>query len=288
LIQVVQSTKELQILNQNLLGETVFKNSFTGTNIEVLRLSAPQIGGPYPIRMNTEDGVQALQIYNLTSGNTPTDGITFDFDGTTLNIINHENSGNFTLTDVAGDTFTIENDNTRVNTTLDILSTRNRIEVNRAVDEEVGFYLTNSTAGLAGSMRIAATSGQLELFSGTAQGVLLNSNGGPTNISGDTSLQNGNLNISLIGKGLFVAQGADARMDSCTLTAGTCTITNATVQAAGSGAGTDSIYCTGQDDNGGTAGAVRVSARTVGVDYTVTSTNVLDTSIVSCLLVGGL
>jgi hypothetical protein len=282
LIQVVQSTKELQILNQNLLGETVFKNSFTGTNIEVLRLSAPQIGGPYPIRMNTEDGVQALQIYNLTSGNTPTDGITFDFDGTTLNITNHENSGNIAFIDVAGDTFTIENDNARVNTTLDILSTKNRIEVSRSVDEEVGFYLSNAAFGTAGSVRMLPSQGLIQLYSQTGGGISLDGNGGETRVA------NGNLLIETLGRGLYVAQGADARMDSCTLTAGTCTITNATVQAAGSGAGTDSIYCTGQDDNGGTAGAVRVSSRTVGVDYTVTSTNVLDTSIVSCLLVGGL
>jgi len=149
----------------------------------------------------------------------------------------------------------------------------------------VEYDLTNSAGTASGAINLIP-SGVMGISA--SGGVTIGGVGFPVNINDALNVNTADVNITGIGNGIRIAQGADARMDSCTLVAGTCTITNANVQAAGSGAGTDSIYCTGQDDNGGTAGAVRVSARTVGVDYTVTSTNVLDTSIVSCLLVGGL
>jgi hypothetical protein len=84
------------------------------------------------------------------------------------------------------------------------------------------------------------------------------------------------------GGGLALESIANRRHDSCTLVAGNCTILNNTVQAVG----TDSIFCTGQVA-GGIPGGLNVSSRTVNTSYVVTSTNVADTSTISCILVKG-
>lgn len=80
------------------------------------------------------------------------------------------------------------------------------------------------------------------------------------------------------GGGLSIAEGANARMGTATLVAGTVTVANTSVTA------TTRIFLTSNTD-GGTVGFLRVSARTAGTNFTITSSSGTDTSTVAWLLV---
>jgi hypothetical protein len=60
---------------------------------------------------------------------------------------------------------------------------------------------------------------------------------------------------------------------TCTLTSGGCTVSNANVTTS------SRIFLTGQDNN--VAGALRVSARSAGVSFTVTSSSNTDSGVVA-------
>lgn len=81
----------------------------------------------------------------------------------------------------------------------------------------------------------------------------------------------GNLVVNRLGKTLKLKEGANAVMGRSTLVAGTVTVNTTAVTAA------SEIFLTSQVD-GGTPGFVRVTARTAGTSFTITSSNVLDTS----------
>lgn len=87
----------------------------------------------------------------------------------------------------------------------------------------------------------------------------------------------GDIRISMVGKGLRVMEGSNARMGTVALTAGTAIVSNTSVTAS------TRIFLTAQ--SGGAPGALYVSARTAGTSFTITSTNVADTSLVAWLLV---
>lgn len=84
--------------------------------------------------------------------------------------------------------------------------------------------------------------------------------------------------IGTAGGGLAVAEGANARMGTVTLVAGVATVANTSVTAL------TRIMLTSQAD-GGTPGFLRVSARTAGTSFTITSGSAVDTSTVAYLLV---
>ena len=77
-----------------------------------------------------------------------------------------------------------------------------------------------------------------------------------------------------INGGLKVFESANSKQGIATLVAGTVTVANTSVTA------NSRILLTGQVD-GGTVGFQRVSARTAGTSFTITSSNALDTSIVA-------
>lgn len=82
--------------------------------------------------------------------------------------------------------------------------------------------------------------------------------------------------VGTIGIKQAIVEGANAAMGTATLVAGTVTVGNTLVTA------NSRIFLTSQDPNGGTQGAVFVSARTAGTDFTITSTvGAADTSIVA-------
>lgn len=94
--------------------------------------------------------------------------------------------------------------------------------------------------------------------------------GGDLAISGDAT---GNLLIEIAGQGLRVKEGSNAKQGVATLVSGTVTVANTSVTA-------DSrILLTGQDNNA--TGALRVSARTPGVSFTITSSDVAATGVVA-------
>ena len=66
--------------------------------------------------------------------------------------------------------------------------------------------------------------------------------------------------------------------DECNLVAGTCTIDNTKITAV------THVYCMAQL-GAGTPGALYISGRNAGVNYTVTSTSATETSKVACQLI---
>lgn len=86
------------------------------------------------------------------------------------------------------------------------------------------------------------------------------------------------LNVGTAGGGVAVKEGANARMGVATLVAGTVTVANTSVTA------NTRIFLTAQT-SGAAPGALRVSGRTPGTSFTITSTSGTDTSQVAYFLV---
>ena len=80
--------------------------------------------------------------------------------------------------------------------------------------------------------------------------------------------------IGTIGKKQAIVEGSNAAMGLATLSGGTVTVTNTLVTA------NSRIFITAQAD-GGTPGAVRVSGRSVGTNFVITSSSGTDTSTVA-------
>jgi hypothetical protein len=91
-------------------------------------------------------------------------------------------------------------------------------------------------------------------------------------------INNADLDINSAGRGLQIAEGANCRMGSIALAAGTITVANSTVTA------NTRIFLTCQVP-GGTPGFLRVSARTAGTSFTILSSSGTDTSTVAWLLI---
>ena len=86
------------------------------------------------------------------------------------------------------------------------------------------------------------------------------------------------LNIGSAGGGVAIKEGANARMGVATLVAGAVTVANTSVTT------TSRIFLTSQED-GGTPGWLRVSARVDATSFTITSSSGTDTSTVAYLIV---
>jgi hypothetical protein len=84
----------------------------------------------------------------------------------------------------------------------------------------------------------------------------------------------GNLLVQQAGKGLRVKEGSNAKQGTATLSAGSVTVSNTSVTA------NSRIFLTSQSD-GGTPGFLRVSARSAGTNFTITSSSGSDTSTVA-------
>ncbi len=84
----------------------------------------------------------------------------------------------------------------------------------------------------------------------------------------------GSVDITQPGQGLRVAEGAGAKQGAVTLAGGTATVTTASVTAS------SRIQLTSQQD-GGTPGWLRVTARVPGTSFTITSSSASDTSTVA-------
>lgn len=82
------------------------------------------------------------------------------------------------------------------------------------------------------------------------------------------------LDVVTAGRGLKVAEGSNAKQGTAVLVAGASVVANTSVTA------TSRIFLTSQVD-GGTPGFLRVSTRSAGVSFTITSSNAADTSTVA-------
>lgn len=92
--------------------------------------------------------------------------------------------------------------------------------------------------------------------------------------AGILSVSLGSLSVTTAGQGLAVKEGSNAKQGTSTLTAGSVVVANTSVTA------TSRIFLTSQVD-GGTPGFLRVSTRTAGTSFTITSSSGTDTSTVA-------
>lgn len=92
--------------------------------------------------------------------------------------------------------------------------------------------------------------------------------------AGVLSVTTGSFSVTTAGQGLAVKEGSNAKQGTATLTAGSVVVANTAVTA------TSRILLTSQAD-GGTPGFLRVSARTAGTSFTITSSSGADTSTVA-------
>lgn len=94
--------------------------------------------------------------------------------------------------------------------------------------------------------------------------------------AGVLSVTTGSFSITTAGQGLAVKEGSNAKQGTATLAAGTVTVSNTSVTA------NSRIFLTAQSSGAsGTPGALRVSARTAGTSFTITSSSTTDTSLVA-------
>ncbi|MFE9003093.1 hypothetical protein ACFYOY_13270 [Streptomyces sp. NPDC007875] len=117
-------------------------------------------------------------------------------------------------------------------------------------------------------------SGQIEMGSGAAAREVVLSRTAANQLSLATS----DFRIATAGRGLMVAEGSNAKMGRATLVAGAATVSTTAVTAS------SEIFLTNQA-LGGTAGFLRVSARTAGTSFTITSSSGTDTSTVAWMIV---
>lgn len=89
---------------------------------------------------------------------------------------------------------------------------------------------------------------------------------------------NRDMKLNTVGNGFYVKEGTNATMGVATLVAGTVTVSTTKVTAS------SRIYLTSQAD-GGTPGWCRISARSAGTSFTITSSNGADTSTIGWLIV---
>jgi hypothetical protein len=93
-------------------------------------------------------------------------------------------------------------------------------------------------------------------------------------VAGPILQSNAALDVNAIGQGLQVAEGANAKQGTAVLAAGSAVVANTSVTAS------SRILLTSNLD-GGTPGFVRVSARTAGTSFTITSSSGTDTSTIA-------
>lgn len=93
------------------------------------------------------------------------------------------------------------------------------------------------------------------------------------NFSGGYFFTGGSFNVNSVGTGLAVAEGSNAKQGIVTLAAGIGVVANTSVTA------NSRIFYNGQDTN--VTGFLRITARTIGSGFTITSSVLTDTGVVA-------
>jgi hypothetical protein len=91
--------------------------------------------------------------------------------------------------------------------------------------------------------------------------------------SGTVQVLNGHLDVTSAGQGLRVKEGSNAKQGIATLASGAVVVSDTSVTA------NSRIFLTAQDNN--STGALRVSARSAGVSFTITSSTGTDSGVVA-------
>lgn len=143
----------------------------------------------------------------------------------------------------------------------------------------------SSTGGAGGSINIRAGLGG---NSGTpgAGGEIIFQTAATTSLAehlrikntGDIVVTAGNLQLATIGNGLQVKTGTNSKLGTVTLVAGNATVANTSVTT------NSRIFLTSQSD-GGVIGFLRITAKTAGTSFVISSSSLLDTSVVAWMIV---
>lgn len=138
--------------------------------------------------------------------------------------------------------------------------------------------LTARITGDADPQFAVDANGKLEWGSGDADpDVSLQRDGSVRLHTVNSMVTEGSFVCDVAGGGLTIREGTNARQGAVDLVAGTATVDNTSVTD------TTRIQLTSQVD-GGTPGWLRVSARTSGTSFTITSSSATDTSTVAYLM----
>jgi hypothetical protein len=116
---------------------------------------------------------------------------------------------------------------------------------------------------------VMTTDGAMAFGAGSARDTFIG-----RSAAGVFSVTTGSLSVTTAGQGLRVAEGSNAKQGTAVLIGGSKVVSNTSVTA------TSRILLTSQVD-GGTPGWLRVSARTAGTSFTITSSSGTDTSTVA-------
>jgi hypothetical protein len=207
--------------------------------------------------------------------------------------INAANSKNWTVTTgdayvgVAGELLLNSNAATGTVTSASAIQARLRLSgtgmtFTRAFGLHVRSPLTGSTITTQIQAGIAAAAGgtnNITLWMGFPSG-----GGAPTgtyNIYQSDSTENffnGDISMNTAGNGLKIKEGTNARMGTAVLVAGSKVVSTTAVTAS------SRIFLTSNTD-GGTPGWLRVSARSAGTSFTITSSSGTDTSTVAWIII---
>lgn len=120
--------------------------------------------------------------------------------------------------------------------------------------------------GATGNLRVSHLAG--------AGSVLL---GAAVVSSGNLTAQAGNIIAATIGNGLKIAEGSNAKQGIAVLSAGSVVVGNTSITA------NSRIFIAGNAD-GGAPGWLRISARSAGTSFTITSSSATDTSSVAWII----
>lgn len=96
-------------------------------------------------------------------------------------------------------------------------------------------------------------------------------------LTGDVNSSTGNVLVSTLGKGLQIKTGTNSKLGTTVLVGGAATVSNTSVTA------NSRIFLTSQTD-GGTVGFLRVSTKTAGTSFVITSSSALDISTVAWVI----
>lgn len=161
--------------------------------------------------------------------------------------------------------------------TLDTAAKHNAVTIGTAN----GLSLATQALSLAAatnSVPGALTAADHTTYSGYAATIALKAPLASPTFTGDVNSSTGNVLISTIGKGLQVKTGSNSKIGTVALVAGTATVSNTSVTA------NSRIFLTSQAD-GGTPGWLRITAKTVGTSFVITSSSATDTSTVAWMIV---
>lgn len=152
-----------------------------------------------------------------------------------------------------------------------------------AVVASAPFTYTTATRTLTIATATNAAAGVLSAadhttYSGYAATIALKAPLASPVFTGDVNASTGNLLASTIGKGLQVKRGLNAKAGTVALVAGVAVVANTSVTA-------NSLIFPASQVDGGTVGFLRISSKTNGVGFTITSSNILDTSTVAWTII---